>query len=111
VRWAKNKKHKIGLGVGSLVLSIFRFSVLSQWFTFIFYVCRFCFLHLAVTLAVWQVRDFGAFHFQVARKIMRAKNFQIPLNPLFAILRVTNWPFLFFVLLSVKYNQSFQSKY
>jgi len=49
VRWAKNKKHWVGLSVGFLVLSIFRFSVLSQWFTFQFYVCRFCFLHLAVT--------------------------------------------------------------
>jgi hypothetical protein len=36
VRWAKNKKHQVGLSVGSLVLSIFRFSVLSQWFTFQF---------------------------------------------------------------------------
>ncbi|HQB21900.1 MAG TPA: hypothetical protein PLW23_05930, partial [Bacteroidales bacterium] len=34
VRWAKNKKHGVGLSGGSLVLSIFRFSVLSQWFTF-----------------------------------------------------------------------------
>ena len=29
VRWAKNKKHRVGLSVGFLVLSIFRFSVLS----------------------------------------------------------------------------------
>jgi hypothetical protein len=36
VRWQKNKKHLVGLSVGSLVLSIFRFSVLSQWFTFQF---------------------------------------------------------------------------
>jgi hypothetical protein len=28
------KKHRVGLSVGSLVLSIFLFSVLSQWFTF-----------------------------------------------------------------------------
>jgi len=34
----KNKKHQVGLSVGSLVLSIFRFSVLSQWFTFQFIV-------------------------------------------------------------------------
>jgi len=34
VRWAKNKKHRVGLSVGSLIFSIFRFSVLSQWFTF-----------------------------------------------------------------------------
>lgn len=34
VRWAKNKKHWVGLCVGFLVLSIFLFSVLSQWFTF-----------------------------------------------------------------------------
>jgi hypothetical protein len=34
VRWLKNKKHWVGLSIGSLVLSIFRFSVLSQWFTF-----------------------------------------------------------------------------
>jgi hypothetical protein len=33
VRWQKNKKNWVGLRVGSLVLSIFRFSVLSQWFT------------------------------------------------------------------------------
>ena len=32
--WTKNKKHRVGLSVGSRVLSIFRFSVLSQWFTF-----------------------------------------------------------------------------
>jgi len=30
----KNKKHWVGLHVGFLVLSIFLFSVLSQWFTF-----------------------------------------------------------------------------
>lgn len=36
VRWQKNKKHWVGLSVGSLVFSIFRFSVLSQWFTFLF---------------------------------------------------------------------------
>jgi len=36
VRWAKNKKHRVGLSVGSLVLSIFGFSFLSQWFTFQF---------------------------------------------------------------------------
>jgi hypothetical protein len=36
VRWAKNKKHRVGLSVGFLVFSIFRFSVLSQWFTFYF---------------------------------------------------------------------------
>jgi hypothetical protein len=40
VRWAKNKKHRVGLSVGFLVLSIFRFSVLSQWFYFSIYVCR-----------------------------------------------------------------------
>jgi hypothetical protein len=34
VRWVKNKKHRVGLSVGSLVLSMFLFSVLSQWFTF-----------------------------------------------------------------------------
>jgi len=34
VRWQKNNKHRVGLSVGSLFLSIFRFSVLSQWFTF-----------------------------------------------------------------------------
>jgi hypothetical protein len=36
VRWQKNKKHWVGMSVGSLVFSIFRFSVLSQWFTFQF---------------------------------------------------------------------------
>lgn len=36
VRWAKNKKHWVGLSVGFLVLSIFYSSVLSQWFTFYF---------------------------------------------------------------------------
>jgi len=51
VWWAKNKKHRVGLSVGSLVFSIFLFSVLSQWFIFQFSVCRFCFLHLAVTVA------------------------------------------------------------
>ncbi len=34
VRWSKNKKNRVGLSVGFLVLSIFRFSVLSQWLTF-----------------------------------------------------------------------------
>jgi hypothetical protein len=32
-----------------LVFLIFRFSVLSQWFTFQFYFCCLSFLHLAVT--------------------------------------------------------------
>jgi hypothetical protein len=45
----KIKKHQVGMSVGSLVLSIFCFSVRSQWFSFQFNVCRFCFLHLAVT--------------------------------------------------------------
>jgi hypothetical protein len=36
VRWQKNKKHRVGLSVGFLVLSIFCISVLSQWFTFQF---------------------------------------------------------------------------
>jgi len=55
----KNKKHWVGLSVGFPVLSIFRFLVLSQWFTFQFSVCRFCFLHLAVTaggMKRWGVR-------------------------------------------------------
>jgi hypothetical protein len=33
---AKNKKYRVGLSVGSMVLSIFLLSVLSQWFTFQF---------------------------------------------------------------------------
>jgi hypothetical protein len=37
VRWVKNEKHRVGLSVGFLVLSIFRFFVLSQWFTFQFF--------------------------------------------------------------------------
>ena len=49
VRWANNRKHRVGLNVGFLVLSIFRFSVLSQWFTFHFIVISVFFLHLAVT--------------------------------------------------------------
>jgi hypothetical protein len=49
VRWQKNKKHRVGLSVGSFVLSIFRFPVLSQWFTFQFIVVSVFFLHLAVT--------------------------------------------------------------
>jgi len=37
VRWAKNKKHRVGMSVGFLVWSIYFFlSVLSQWFTFYF---------------------------------------------------------------------------
>jgi hypothetical protein len=32
----QNKKHWVGLSVGSLVFSIFLFYVLSQWFTFYF---------------------------------------------------------------------------
>ena len=36
VPWAKNKKHRVGMSAGFLVLSIFRFSVLSQWFSFYF---------------------------------------------------------------------------
>lgn len=32
----KKKKHWVGMSVGFLVLSIFHFSVLSQWFTFYF---------------------------------------------------------------------------
>jgi len=50
VRWQKNKKHQVGLSVGSLVLSIFRFSVLSQWFTFQCFYVVVCLLHLAVTV-------------------------------------------------------------
>ena len=49
MRWAKNIKHRVGLSVGFLGLSIFRFSVLSQWFTFQFFYVVVCFLHLAVT--------------------------------------------------------------
>ena len=49
VRWQKNKKHRVGLSVGSWVFSIFRFSVLSQWFTFQFFYVVVCLLHLAVT--------------------------------------------------------------
>ena len=52
VRWAKNKKHWVGLSVGSLVLSIFRFSVLSQWFTFQYFNVVVFLLHLAVTVRV-----------------------------------------------------------
>ncbi len=49
VRWQKNKKHRVGLCVGYLFLSIFLFSVLSQWFTFQFIGVSVFFLHLAVT--------------------------------------------------------------
>ena len=38
--WAKNKKHRVGMSVGFPVLSIFRFSFLSQWFPFQFSVYR-----------------------------------------------------------------------
>jgi hypothetical protein len=39
VRWAKNKNHRDGMSVGFQILSIFYFSVLSQWFIFkLFYV-------------------------------------------------------------------------
>jgi hypothetical protein len=57
VRWSKNKKHRVdmsaclsGRQVGFLVLSIFRFSVLTQWFTFQFIVVFVFFIHLAVTI-------------------------------------------------------------
>jgi hypothetical protein len=43
VRWAKNKKLQVGLSVGSLVSSIFPFSVLSQWFTFQYFYVVVCF--------------------------------------------------------------------
>jgi len=46
MRWAKNKKHQVGMSacsseiqwrrIGFSVLSVFLFSVLSQWFTFYF---------------------------------------------------------------------------
>jgi hypothetical protein len=49
VRWAKNKKHQVGLSAGFLVLSIIRFSVLSQWLTFQFFYVVACLLHLTVT--------------------------------------------------------------
>ena len=45
----ENIKQRGGISVGSPVLSIFRFSVLSQWFTFQFIVVSVFFLHLAVT--------------------------------------------------------------
>ncbi|MFY9592377.1 MAG: hypothetical protein WAP54_10390, partial [Bacteroidales bacterium] len=51
VRWQKNKKHRVGLCVGYLFLSIFLFSVLSQWFTFQFIGVSVFFLHLAVTFS------------------------------------------------------------
>lgn len=51
VRWAKNKKHQVGLSVGFLVLSIICFSVLSQWLTFQFFYVVACLLHLTVTFS------------------------------------------------------------
>jgi hypothetical protein len=68
VRWEKNKKQRVGLSVGFLVLSIFRFSVLSQWFTFQFSVCRFCFLHLAVTVGGMASKGLRANHLSSYRK-------------------------------------------
>jgi len=64
MRWAKNKKHRVGLSVGFPVLSIFRFSVLSQWFTFQFVVVGSVFLHLAVTVWLCVVWDFETINFQ-----------------------------------------------
>jgi hypothetical protein len=39
----KLKKYRVGLSVGFLVLSIFLFSFLSQWFSFQFKCCRLSF--------------------------------------------------------------------
>jgi hypothetical protein len=75
VRWQKNKKHRVGLCVGYLFLSIFLFSVLSQWFTFQFIGVSVFFLHLAVT--DWRyvfVADFEALSCQVTRKFIRCRN-------------------------------------
>jgi len=69
VRWAKNKKHQVGLSVGLLVLSIFRFSVLSQWFTFQFIVISVFFLHLAVTVDNMASKGLRVISYQVTRKV------------------------------------------
>lgn len=54
-----------------------------------------CFTWLA-TFVVRQVRDYGAFQFQVALKLLREAKFQIPLESLFALLRVMWRTFFYF---------------
>jgi hypothetical protein len=60
VRLAKNKKHRVGLSVGSLVLSLFRFSVLSQWFT-LYFSTVVCLFTLGGNVSVYEpLRGHGA---------------------------------------------------
>jgi len=63
VWWQKNKKHRVGLSVGSLVLSIFFFLFFHNGLLLIFCLLL-CFLHLAVTLSIlfivfWQSQANG----------------------------------------------------
>jgi hypothetical protein len=69
VRWQKNKKHRVGLCVGYLFLSIFLFSVLSQWFTFQFIGVSVFFLHLAVTVECKCRKGLRVISYQVTRKV------------------------------------------
>ncbi len=66
VRLAKNKKHWVGLSVGFLVLSIFLFSVLSQWFTFQFMSVVSVSLDLAVTFVLLQLQQHLLYFFVAA---------------------------------------------
>jgi glucose uptake protein GlcU len=74
VRSAKNKKHQVGLSVGSLVLSIFYFSVLSQWITFQFFYVVVCFLHLAVTVECKCRKGLRVIFSQVTQKVKAGYN-------------------------------------
>jgi len=82
VRWAKNKKHRVGMSVGFLVLSIFRFSVLSQWFTFQFFNVVVCLLHLAVTdggMRIWGVREDKPFNsMKTCQRVLLSPNHPTP---------------------------------
>ena len=82
VRWAKNIKHRVGLSVGFLGLSIFRFSVLSQWFTFQFMSFVVCLLHLAVTVGTCCRGGFRrAFLSEGHGTAMRESAVGVPPNP------------------------------
>ena len=50
--------------------------------------CFSVFLHLAVTVAVWPVRECGRFPIKLHKMLKRATTFRIPLKPLLAIPRV-----------------------
>lgn len=84
VRWEKNKKHWVGLSVGSNVGSnvLLKYGLyvvchLSKWFTFSylfnghFLLCRVV-IRLQLTVSIWQVGDCGLQTYQTEVSLKRA---------------------------------------